>query len=287
MADANELLRLLQAHGEQFMTSFSSHPARSNIKAQPSDTPHSSDEGSEWGGIDQSSQEEEQDSLDEYSDYNDDEFVQGSSTAPHVVIHSEPKAEKSKDHANGKLFMSPRISKLRSDKIAERKITDEHETDERSNIENDALLYRLVHTKLLSGSLSSDLELTHAQRQKALSGRVLELSGSAKLGRGEKTVRNEEHNKASKRVREGLLSKEKQRRKARLEEAKNLGNYHPKLKRLFEDSRIEKKPQKRQRGLQMGIGHFSGGTLKLSRDEIDMVHGQSSRQKRSRLHGRR
>ena len=60
-------------------------------------------------------------------------------------------------------------------------------------------------------------------------------------------------------------------------QAKNLGNYHPKLKRLFEDTLSENKPKKRQRGLQMGIGKFSGGTLKLSREEISRVQGQSNR----------
>lgn len=88
----------------------------------------------------------------------------------------------------------------------------------RSNLQNDALLHKLVHTKLLSGSLNSELELTPAQRRKALSGRVLELTGEAKLGRGERSVRIAEHNKASKKVREGLIQKQKERRAAQLEE---------------------------------------------------------------------
>ncbi|KAF9263489.1 hypothetical protein L218DRAFT_999373 [Marasmius fiardii PR-910] len=279
MADENELLQLLQAHGEQFMASFSN----SNQPAEPQSTnislSQSSDSASEseWGEIEKSTDDNEDLSVESTnSDFNDDEFVQGSSTTPNVVVFSEYKAEKSRDH--GKLFMSSRISKLRTDKAPERKKTEEDEADERTNVENDALLHRLVHTRLLSGSLNPGLELTHAERQKALSGRVLELSGSAKLGRGEKIARSEERNKASKRVREGLLNKERQRRKAKLEEAKNLGTYHPKLKRLFEDSDslTETKSQKRQRGLQMGIGKFSGGTLKLSRDEINLVQGRPS-----------
>ena len=68
--------------------------------------------------------------------------------------------------------------------------------------------------------MKSDLGLTHAQRQKALSGRVLELTGEAKLGRGEKLVKREERNKASKRVREGLVRKEKERQQAQLEEVR-------------------------------------------------------------------
>ena len=54
-----------------------------------------------------------------------------------------------------------------------------------TNAHNDAALHRLIHTQLLSGSLNTDLEMKPAQRRKALSGRVLELSGVAKLGNGE------------------------------------------------------------------------------------------------------
>ena len=92
------------------------------------------------------------------------------------------------------------------------------DTDHSTNVQNDALLHKLVHTKLLSGSLNSELQLTPAQRKKALAGRVLEVSGSVKLGKGEKVVREAERNKAAKRVREGLLDKKKEREKKELEE---------------------------------------------------------------------
>ncbi len=88
----------------------------------------------------------------------------------------------------------------------------------RTNAQNDALLHRLVHTKLLSGSLNADLNMTPAHRKKALAGRVLELTGQAKLGKGEKSVREGERNKAAKRVREGMLEKQKERQKQQLEE---------------------------------------------------------------------
>jgi predicted secreted protein len=71
---------------------------------------------------------------------------------------------------------------------------------------------------LLSGSLNTELDLTPAQRRKALAGRVLELTGQAKLGKGEKSVREGERNKAAKRVREGMLDKQKDRQKQQLEE---------------------------------------------------------------------
>jgi hypothetical protein len=88
----------------------------------------------------------------------------------------------------------------------------------RTNAQNDAILHRLVHTKLLSGSLSADLDMTPAHRRKALAGRVLELTGQAKLGKGEKSVREGERNKAAKRVRDGMLDKQKERQTQQLEE---------------------------------------------------------------------
>lgn len=51
-----------------------------------------------------------------------------------------------------------------------------------------------------------------------MEGRILELSGSSKLGQGEKIVRAQERDKASKRVREGLLEKQKQRREKLVQE---------------------------------------------------------------------
>lgn len=91
-----------------------------------------------------------------------------------------------------------------------------------TNVQNDALLHRLVHTKLLSGSLNPELDLTPAQRKKALAGRVLEIAGGSKLGKGEKLVREAERNKAAKRVREGLLEKKREREVKELEEVNSL-----------------------------------------------------------------
>lgn len=56
-----------------------------------------------------------------------------------------------------------------------------------------------------------------------------------------------------------------------------MGNYHPALKQLFEDGTEPKQKQKRERGLKMGVGTFSGGILKLSRQEIASASEQSQR----------
>ena len=88
-----------------------------------------------------------------------------------------------------------------------------------SNIRNDALLHRLVHTQLLSGSLNRELDMTAAQRRRALSGRVLELAGDSKLGKGECAVLQEEKQRASKRVRDGMAAQQKKRDAKSLDEA--------------------------------------------------------------------
>ena len=90
----------------------------------------------------------------------------------------------------------------------------------RTNLQNDAILYKLVHTKLLSGSASTELDLTPAQRKKALVGRVMELAGDSSLGKGEKAEREAERNKAAKNVREGMLMKQKEREKRQLDEVR-------------------------------------------------------------------
>lgn len=94
----------------------------------------------------------------------------------------------------------------------------------RTNAQNDALLHKLVHTRILSGSLNPELNLTPAQRKKALAGRVLEAAGRAKLGKGERDVRHAEHSKAAKRVREGLAAKQQERHEKQLEEVSRPGD---------------------------------------------------------------
>jgi len=95
----------------------------------------------------------------------------------------------------------------------------------RTNAQNDALLHRLVHTRILSGSLNPELGLTPAQRKKELAGRVLEAAGKSKLGKGESQVRIAERNKAAKRVREGMVAKQKERNQKSLEEASTVPSH--------------------------------------------------------------
>ncbi|KAG1833049.1 hypothetical protein EV424DRAFT_1014057 [Suillus variegatus] len=278
------LLDLLQAHGQQFLNSFdlSQHP-RKKQKLEESQKELENEDFEEWGGFSNAavsthpSEENDDDTPDEY----DDGFTASSSTKiPDVVVFSDSRQKPSEQFskAQKKAFMSSKVAKVTSimevDRAPHRDEDDTQNDEDISNAQNDALLHRLVHTKLLSGSLNPALDLTHAQRDKALSGRVLEIAGKAKLGKGEVDIRAAERNKASKRVREGLLRKKDEREKQQLEEAKNLGNYHPTLKKLFDTSSGSSGRQRRVRGLGMGVGKFSGGTLKLSKEEINSVIGR-------------
>jgi len=63
--------------------------------------------------------------------------------------------------------------------------------------------------------------------------------------------------------------------------AKNLGNYHPTIKKLFGPSAGPAKAR-RDRGLKMGVGKFSGGLLKLSRKDVSLAQGGEQSSDRGR-----
>ncbi|KAH0587476.1 hypothetical protein H2248_006258 [Termitomyces sp. 'cryptogamus'] len=303
MADQN-LLDILQAHGERFLDSFSfpSTKLKSKNKKRkrpddvsgssiPSTLEKTSYDEEEWEGI----TEELADDNDDYSEFesiSDDELMAtGSYTDSKVVVFQDVSRSTeqydSTSNSRSTGFMSSRISQLRQDDPRTvREKTKEEIDDERTNAQNDAILHRLVHTKLLSGSLDPDLDMTPAQRRKALAGRVLEVTGAARLGKGETSVRDMERNKASKRVRDGLKEKQKHRARQRLEEAKDLGNYHPTLKKLFEDAEAPS-IKKRERGLKMGVGKFRDGFLHLGQEDFRTVNGAGRSMSRGLRRGRK
>lgn len=63
--------------------------------------------------------------------------------------------------------------------------------------------------------------------------------------------------------------------------AKDMGNYHPAIKRLLEDSDKLTKRTKRERGIGMGIGSFRGGVLNLRKEEIRNGQGFAPQQSKS------
>ncbi|KAI6110465.1 hypothetical protein EDD17DRAFT_311308 [Pisolithus thermaeus] len=282
--ERDRLLRLLEAHGQEFMSSFELPPPlkkrkkNSNLRQTTNALVHLEER-------DTSGAPEGFSHIDPKQGFgHDDERAASSSRAPDVTVFSDTaiKHVKSNDTSKGsrKSFMSSKAVDIKRDILPPEGVPREHLEDERTNAQNDALLYRLLHTKLLSGSLNEELGLSHAQKEKALSGRVLELSGQCKLGKGESIVREEEHNKASKRVRDGLLRKREERSQKRLEEAKNLGNYHPILKQMYASCSAKSSKRKRERGLRMGVGRFKGGVLKLSKEEISTIAGPAGKRNR-------
>lgn len=88
----------------------------------------------------------------------------------------------------------------------------------RDSKHNDRTLFKLIHTKLLTSTSSTDIPA--AQRKKTFEGRVWEVAGAAKLGKGETAVRTAEHNKAPKRIRQGIQDKQAERDKKKLEEVR-------------------------------------------------------------------
>ncbi|KAH7887823.1 hypothetical protein F5I97DRAFT_1952045 [Phlebopus sp. FC_14] len=326
--DTDRLLTILQAHGQQFLSQFdfATGPTdRSNgrreLEPPQLATQHFGAE-EDWKGFESSDNRQDTTSSLESDrgdndglssnvlsalrlilngpefEQNDDGFTTSSSRPADVVVFSDSRQKSSESIVHSKalkkLFMSSKVSKVTLGSVHEmsaRQSPDDEIEDERTNAQNDALLHRLVHTKLLSASLNPELNLTHAQRGKALSGRVLELNGSAKFGKGETSVREVERNKASKRVREGLLRKKAEREQKQLEEAKNLGNYHRTLKRLYEPGSTSTHRTKRERGLGIGVGKFSGGTLKLTQEEVNQAlrpggRGHWQGRGRARRHGK-
>ncbi|KAI0676828.1 hypothetical protein C8Q78DRAFT_961219 [Trametes maxima] len=311
---SEDLLKLLEAHGQQFLQSFDSPVVIGKRKETPEskadrkqkkaklETQASDEEEEEWSGIghaasgeetedddDESSLEGDFDEEDGEEDEDDDFRFDTQQSDPHsaggqkqpdVVVFSEAGSSTLVPKSSKSGFMSSKVSKLTQDAAqrANKKQGSDDEDEDLTNAQNDALLHRLVHTQLLSGSLNPDLDLKPAQRRKALEGRVLEAAGKAKLGKGEAAIRQAERNRAAKRVRDGLMDKQKERHEKRVEEAKQLGNYHPTLKAMYDAEAAElskPKNRKREKGLRMGVGSFKDGILRLGKSEVSAVESMS------------
>jgi len=71
-----------------------------------------------------------------------------------------------------------------------------------------------------------------------------------------------------------------------------MGNYHPTLKKIFEASGSGPATRKREKGLKMGVGKFTNGSLRLGRDDINAAvgsgfrGGSSNRRENGRGNGR-
>ncbi|KAF8517184.1 hypothetical protein BU17DRAFT_76496 [Hysterangium stoloniferum] len=277
--DNDALLAILEEQGRHFMDSFSGSGLKRSTPDDFADVGSSSSRNvkAKRDAADDDAEVEEWTGFVSEEASDDEDIPEGGegSREPHVVVFNEKGMPASHAIKASRAFMSSKVARIQDSSVgAESNLEIDENADpegEMSNLQNDALLHRLIHTKLLSGSLNPELGLSSAQRRKALAGRVLEIAGESKLGKGEKIVRQKEKQRASKSVRDGMERKQKERDGHALEEAKAVGNYHPALKKLFAGSEGSAQPQKRDRGLKMGVGRFSGGILKLSREDIGRV----------------
>ncbi|EJD53822.1 hypothetical protein AURDEDRAFT_110563 [Auricularia subglabra TFB-10046 SS5] len=275
--DKEALLSALNAHGQSFLQSFGSLPSVSGVKRKRAPSPPPEDE-EEWQGIAYSSGSGSEGGSDDESDRSEAERKSASPprAGPRVVVFSQNgTAERASSSVNRKAFMSSKVSKMRAEATQSRTAEDaEDEEEEKSNTRNDILLHELVQNSLLSGALDAGDKKTPSQKRKALEGRAMELAGTVKRGRGQRILKTTERGHAPRRIREGMEAKEADLNAKRLEEAKNVGNYHPTIKKLFGGD--ERAPQrKRERGLSLGVGKFVGGTLKLTPRDLAKVRGAS------------
>lgn len=277
------LLDALQAHGHRLLNSCALPenfflPKSDNQKSQKILAKTTDGEDDEWIGITEVDGENNIAESDKFPFTPSENNGRNQCTNRDVVFFEDVSRSTSSRKVDRKTIMTSKLCQLTADESKLHSV--EGEKVERTNAENDAILHRLIHTKLLSGFSNPELDLTPAQRQKSLDGCILELSCKVKPGKGEKTIREEERKRASKRVRDGLLQKQEMISKQKIMEAKNLGNYHPKLKRLFESSDVL--PRKRQRGLGMGVGKFRGGCLMLGQEDIAKVYDRDCTHDRRR-----
>ena len=157
----------------------------------------------------------------------------------------------------------------------------------RNNAQNDQLLSTLIHSHLLSGTAhpltSHELSsLSPAAQRSSLDGRISELSSRSALGTGSASLKETERLQMGGRQKAGMARRAGEIEDKRLQEAKDVGNYHSSVKHLFGEiassSAIGKKAAKEaarreERGLGMGVGTWKNGSLRISNEEIRSVEG--------------
>jgi len=74
-----------------------------------------------------------------------------------------------------------------------------------------------------------------------------------------------------------LLENQKRRREKLIQEAKDMGNYHPTFKKSFQDPLEKSTKRNREKGLGMGVGSYGRGVLRLSKRDIESVQGDPTR----------
>lgn len=169
--------------------------------------------------------------------------------------------------------------------------------DFRSNLRLDKTLHDMLLTKLLPEAADASRPV---EKRNALSGRLLELASYSEAGEGSTKVKGSSLSSHPAAVRTGLLHAARRREEKARSEAEAAGSWvkgvgglgdlgkkgtgsRPTAAQASRGLRefglevgkkkgMDGKKNERAKGLSMGFGKFSGGTLRVSAHEIDRVN---------------
>ncbi|KAJ3125414.1 hypothetical protein HK098_000302 [Nowakowskiella sp. JEL0407] len=209
------------------------------------------------------------------SDIESMQMLDNSKKEPEVVVFSEgPKVEDLMFSKREKRrFMS---SKLKDMLDTKKPVSSKEKAQDDEDDKHDRELMDLLKVTKLVEQFTAD-DLTGNDRRNYMKRKVQELGGKAPKAP-----------KASLSMAIGLRKAELERGKKRLQEAKDLGNYHSSLKHKFrdalskqekDDSRKKFKRSQRDRVDLVdsgGIGKFKGGVLRVSKKDIKTMDTRAS-----------
>ncbi|KAG9092640.1 hypothetical protein FS749_015550 [Ceratobasidium sp. UAMH 11750] len=274
--ERNDLLDVLNSHGQSFLNSFDL-PAPSSARPKSLKKKRKLQEPNRSEAAEEAAPGEARDNVQVVED-------PGPSIRriPDVIVFDECAKTSTQPMGRAKKgFMSSKITHVieapNPTQSGPAPDEDADGEEEQINTRNDKILHELVHSQLLNNTQAYDPNQGSAKRSRTVVGRLVELADNAKVGQGAVSLVAKEQARHAQRVRIGLREKAKEREAKALEEAKALGNYHPSIKRNFATFGSKAAKQRRQRGLALGIGKFRNGALSLSKDELRSVQGPSDR----------
>ncbi|UZJ51918.1 hypothetical protein CBS101457_001238 [Exobasidium rhododendri] len=170
--------------------------------------------------------------------------------------------------------------------------------DERQAETNDRALSTLLSTTLFAPG-GSGASTTRSNGRPNLGSndtlaRLLELTAPSVTGNGKSQgrglgaamLKSQDMSKMPATIRHGMRRVEMENQEKELQRQKELGNYHHTIKGLIGKrdgldlimgtKEKDRKKRTREKGLAMGVGKFSGGTLKLSDGDVQRINSSSA-----------
>jgi hypothetical protein len=230
---------------------------------------------------------------------------------------SAPTSSGSERRGDWRKFMSSKVTtKTDEEKKAEllktqkspktKKAAPEGETakeqeDEKQAETNDRALSNLLSTTLFAPGGAGSSSVRSNGRPNLGSNdtlaRLLELTSSDTSkgrGLGAAMLKSQDMSKMPATIRHGMRRVELENQERELQRQKELGNYHHSIKGLIGKrdgldlilgtKEKDRRKRTREKGLSMGVGKFSGGTLKLSDGDVQRINksgGSSSKKRRT------